>query len=192
MKNPVRNVVVEYKNKRSRKRNGSLWGDLDLKSISREVEPVLPQSLVKGSAHSDVSEPLVSKAKSTFRDDLPVIVADEIFDGDQTTKEPDVVEDVEFEIEASVTHPSPKSELSESRSTKRKIRPVGRTKIATSQQPHRATTLSVTDKDLRTELKFLESENGSLRRELITKLRLENENLSAMLARMGQRTAHKI
>jgi len=191
VKNPVRNVVVEYKNKRSRKANGSLWGDLDLKSISREVETVLPQSEVKGSAHSDVSEPLVKKPKNTVWVDLPVIVADEKFEDDQTTSEPDVVEAVEFKIEVPVTHPSPKAEHSKSPSIEHKNSSVGSTGIATSQQHHKVTTLSVTDMDLRTELTFLESENASLKRELITKLRLENENLSAMLARMRRRTAHE-
>lgn len=191
MKNPVRNVVVEYKNKRSRKANGSLWGDLDLKSISREVETAVSQSPIKGPAHFDVSEPLANKVKNTVRNDLPVIVADEKFEDDQTTREPDVVETVEFEIEAPVTHPSPKSELSESPSSKHKNPSVGSTSIATSRPRQKGTTLSVMDMDLHTELTFLESENASLKRELITKLRLENENLSAMLARMGQRTAHK-
>ncbi|MEL4073549.1 hypothetical protein WKW50_26040, partial [Ochrobactrum sp. GPK 3] len=38
MKNPIRNVVVEYKNRRARKSGNALWGNLDLKSIAREVE----------------------------------------------------------------------------------------------------------------------------------------------------------
>lgn len=38
MKNPIRNVVVEYKNRRALKKKNSLWGNLDLKSISRDVE----------------------------------------------------------------------------------------------------------------------------------------------------------
>jgi hypothetical protein len=185
VKNPVRNVVVEYKNKRSRKGNGSLWGNLDLKSISREVETAVSLSPIKGPAHSDISAPVANKAKNILQDDLPVIVADGKFEDDQTTREPDVVEAVGFEVDATVTNPSPKTERSENPS-------VGSTSIATSRRHKKGTTFSTTDKDLLTELTFLESENASLKGELITKLRLENENLSAMLARMGQRTAHKI
>jgi len=184
VKNPVRNVVVEYKNKRSRKENRSLWGDLDLKSISREVETVLPQSPIKGPAHSDVSEPLVNKAKNAVRNDLSVIAADQKFEDARTTRESDFVEVVEFEKEASTDNRLPKSELSKNPS-------VGKLRMSTSRPHRKATALSITNMDLRTELTFLESENASLKRELITKLRLENENLSAMLARMGQRTAHK-
>lgn len=38
MKNPNRNVIVEYKSRRTRKNRNSLWGNLDLKSIARSVE----------------------------------------------------------------------------------------------------------------------------------------------------------
>lgn len=191
MKNPVRNVVVEYKNKRSRKGNGSLWGDLDLKSISREVETAVSQSPTKDAIQPDVSEPPVNKANNTVRNDLSMIVADQKFENDQTTRVPVIAPAVRFEKEGSANNPPPKSELSESPSTKHKNPPGGKTRITTSRPHRKVATLSVTDIDLRTELRSLESENASLKKQLITKLRLENENLSAMLARMGQRTADK-
>ena len=56
MKNPNRNIVVEYKNKRTRKGSSSLWGNLDLKSIARQVEADAPQSPVEVRAQPDLSK----------------------------------------------------------------------------------------------------------------------------------------
>ena len=191
MKNPVRNVVVEYKNKRGRNTNASLWGNLDLKSISREVETDIPQSPAEIDTPSAVSEPPVNVKKNTVRDDLSAIASDEDFEDAQTTREPSVVETVELEKVAADHNPVPKLETSEKIAIKQKKQSVRRTQITALPQQHEAVTLSVTDRDLRTELAFLESENASLKRELCAKLHLENDELSQMHARIDQRAAHK-
>lgn len=61
MKTPNRNVVVEYKNRRSRKDSASLWGNLDLKSIAEEVDALI----VTSPAESDAVQP--SSKKMTLR-----------------------------------------------------------------------------------------------------------------------------
>src|SRR5690606_37615968 len=65
MKNPNRNIVVEYKNKRARKGSSSLWGNLDLKSIARQVEADAPQSPMDAQVQPDLSKPIESKTETT-------------------------------------------------------------------------------------------------------------------------------
>lgn len=59
MKKPQRNFVIEYKSGRRKtdaKAPSSIWGNLDLKSVARDVETVLPPQL-PGDAHLVASEP---------------------------------------------------------------------------------------------------------------------------------------
>ncbi|WP_312407871.1 hypothetical protein [Rhizobium sp.] len=59
MKKPQRSFVVEYKSGRRKadsKAPSSIWGNLDLKSVARDVEPVLPSDL-SGSDNIMSSEP---------------------------------------------------------------------------------------------------------------------------------------
>jgi len=191
VKNSARNVVVEYKNKRARKGSASLWGSLDLKSISREVEAAISQSPVKVAANSGFFNSPVSKAENTAKDDLLAIMADENVAEVQSKREPSVIGALELEKEAVAADPLPKSGTYERIDSKHKNLSVGGTRIATSSLHPKMTTLSVADMDLGTELTLLESENASLKRELIAKLRLENDNLSLMLMLLDQRTAHK-
>ncbi len=71
MKNPNRNIVVEYKNKRTRKGSSSLWGNLDLKSIARQVEADAPQSPVEARVQPDLSKPIERKTETTTINAVP-------------------------------------------------------------------------------------------------------------------------
>lgn len=60
MKKPQRNFVIEYKSGRRKadvKAPSSIWGSLDLKSVARDVETVLPPQL-PGDANLVASEPV--------------------------------------------------------------------------------------------------------------------------------------
>ncbi|MFP3786587.1 hypothetical protein, partial [Burkholderia sp. SIMBA_024] len=65
MKNRIRNVVVDYKNKRTRKGSSSLWGNLDLKSITEQVEADAPQSPMDAQVQPDLSKPIERKTETT-------------------------------------------------------------------------------------------------------------------------------
>lgn len=184
MKNPVRNVVVEYKNKRARKGNASLWGNLDLKSIAREVEADTLQAPMDVRAEADLPALPDNKARVNNPNVVPQIVTATAAIED--VGKPFVVD--ALEPERAMMEPSPvqKPEVTEEIGVKQKTRTSGRgVRKGVSQKTRTATRLVATT-DIRAELSFLEQENGSLKHELIAKLRTENENLSAMLERVEQ------
>ena len=182
MKNPVRNVVVEYKNKRARKGNVSLWGDLDLKSIARQVEADTLQATMDACAEFDLPEPRDNRTEvidpNVVQKTAPSIETIE------AKREPSVVDVAEPERAIIVSDPVQKLEIV----VRQKNRSVLRGgKKAVSQKTNTAT-CSVATTDIRAELLYLEQENASLKRELIARLRAENANLCAMLERAEQRS----
>ncbi|WP_235920583.1 hypothetical protein [Brucella tritici] len=182
MKNPVRNVVVEYKNKRARKGNVSLWGDLDLKSIARQVEADTPQATMDACAEFDLPEPRDNRTEvidpNVVQKTAPSIETIE------AKREPSVVDVAEPERAIIVSDPVQKLETVVRRKNRSVLRGV---KKAVSQKTKTAT-CSVATMDICAELLYLEQENASLKRELIAKLRAENANLCAMLERAEQRS----
>ncbi|MHC5232977.1 hypothetical protein [Brucella sp. LJL56] len=182
MKNPVRNVVVEYKNKRARKGNVSLWRSLDLKSIAREVEADALQAPMHVRAEADLPEPPDNKSKVINPNVVPQIVT--AAEAIEEEGGPSVVDAVEPERAIMVPNPVQKPEIIVGRKSRTSGRGV-RTKVS---QQTRAATRRVATIDIRDELSFLEQENVSLKRELIAKLHAENENLYAMLERAEQRS----
>ncbi|KAB2724329.1 hypothetical protein [Brucella intermedia] len=187
MKNPVRNVVVEYKNKRARKGNFSIWGNIDLKSIAREVEADATQAPVCVPAVSDLPALPDNKAEVFDQKDLPQTVpASGAVEVGRKPVAADVVEtasgvlasDREQEPENAAQINVRQKNPSIQRGSKNRV--LQKTKTA-----YRiASTI-----DIHAELSFLEQENASLRRELIAKLRAENANLYAMLQLAEQRFA---
>lgn len=70
MKNPVRNVVVEYKNRRTPKNAAGLWGNIDLKSIADAVEgdlPVHTPSSIVEKPNGKPAEDLISTPPTSCR-----------------------------------------------------------------------------------------------------------------------------
>jgi len=193
MKNPVRNVVVEYKNKRARKGNISLWGDLDLKSIAREVEADTPQAPMDLRAKFCHPEPIDNKAEIKSLDvGLQTATATEKIDDAPLERELSVISAPEPEKAIIPPNPAQKPEITgdiiitrNNRSVRRDVRKAMPQKVKKARHP-------VVETDIRAALLFLENENASLKRELIDKLRLENENLFGMLKRAEQRTTQSM
>lgn len=190
MKNPVRNVVVEYKNRRARKENVSLWGNIDLKSIAREVEADTPQSPRDVRAEPRLSEPTGNKAEIKGPEIMPQIaaatekIADISFEQGISIIDGPEPEDVEI-------YPKPVQNLEILAETivKQKNSPVQRGVRNDVRQKQEIAIDSNADTDIRAELSFLETENASLKHELIAKLRVDNRQLLSMLRQLEQRSA---
>ncbi|MDT6942252.1 hypothetical protein RI570_19435 [Brucella pseudogrignonensis] len=191
MKNPIRNVVVEYKNKRTRKGNSSLWGGLDLKSISREVEATILQSSDEVATQTGAPDLRLNLTKYTVAEKLRGTAVAKNIDEYQAQKKASVVETLELQKGVPDTGPFPPSELTPHITPKKNDRPVQDRARVVQKKQQRAVIYSAGDEDVVSELSFLERENASLKRELIAKLRLENENMAAMIARAEQRLAQK-
>ncbi|MCK4204891.1 hypothetical protein J3U99_08945 [Brucella pituitosa] len=67
MKFPGKRLIVEYKNRRSHKSGNSLWGDINLKEIAREVETdlSLPENVEQVDFEKAVTDPITHSAHST-------------------------------------------------------------------------------------------------------------------------------
>lgn len=184
MKNPVRNVVVEYKNKRSRKGNGSLWGNLDLKTIAREVAAdTLPASAVAREG-ADFTSPPDNEAK---RNDTKIVKKQMApVEANEVDIRALVVDKVDPE-QAMIT-PDPLHEpIIREGTVSRKKNPSPPRNLRTGELRNTQTRAAAFT-DIQRELWFLEQENASLKRQLIAKLRQENEDMVAMLERAEQRT----
>lgn len=185
MKNPVRNVVVEYKNKRARKGNVSLWGNLDLKSIAREVEADTAQPPIDVHAKPGSSEPTANNAKIKVLEVSPV-AAEKLKDA-AIEREPTVSDVVETQKATNVPDPVSEPDIVVEIDVMPKRRSVQRGSRKIAPQKKKKATLPLAEPNIHSELLSLESENASLKRELISKLRVENENLLVMITRADQR-----
>ncbi|KAB2784144.1 hypothetical protein F9K97_18895 [Brucella anthropi] len=187
MKNPIRNVVVEYKNKRTRKGSSSLWGNLDLKSIAEQVEADAPQSPMEVRVQPDLPKPIERRTENA------------------TTKVVSQTEPVIEQVEEALSKP----ELSNMDASKpeeaplameeqqtanmvadaiaRKKKPSVRRRMKKS-APQKQETVNrvVAEPDIQAELSALEIENADLKCELAARLRMENRQLHKMLRRLEQ------
>lgn len=191
MKNPVRNVVVEYKNRRARKENVSLWGGLDLKSIAREVEEDTPQSRVEVHAEPHRSEIISNEADTNVTEVVPKVVAvTETIANAPLVQESPIIGLLEIEATPIVPDPFQKPDIAEDVIDRQKNPPVRRGVKNVALQMQKIATESDLDADIRAELSFLETENASLKRELVAKLRVENRHLLTMLRQLERRSSN--
>ncbi|WHS30150.1 hypothetical protein QLQ09_00750 [Brucella sp. NM4] len=188
MKNPIRNVVVEYKNKRARKTGTSLWGSLDLKSIAREVEADVPLSLPEVKLTPNLPEQAASKVETKAV--KPVPAAEPVFV--DIAESPLVTTSSAAEVSQLETTPdetvAPRMlELTEAvvvRAKKPSIRSGVRNVVPRKQSFQDQL---VAEADIQAELLSLEIENVNLKRELMAKLRAEKILLLAIARRLRQR-----
>ncbi|MBR7653783.1 hypothetical protein KCX83_15800 [Brucella oryzae] len=179
MKNPIRNVVVEYKNKRARKGSASLWGNLDLKSIARQVETDAPQSPLDAQVEPDLSQPIERKAEAT------------------TIKAVSQTEPVLEQLEDALSEPEllniDASKLEEAASKIEKMQTANtagnaavRDKKPAVRRPvkQQAAIRVFAEPDIQAELSALKIENAELKRELAARLATENRQLLKMLQRL--------
>ncbi len=188
MKNPNRNVVVEYKNRRARKGSSSLWGNLDLKSIARQVKADTPQSPLDVQLQSDLTRPVESSTdiKSTKAVSLTEPVIEKVDDAsagpalfDIDTPEPE---------EAPTTREEPQTAgITEATVVGEKKPFVRRRLKKLVLQKQEATNWIVAASDIQAELLALEIENADLKRELVARLRAENGQLVKMLRQLEHR-----
>ena len=188
MKNPIRNVVVEYKNKRARKGPASLWGNLDLKSIARQVEADVPQSPKEAQVQPDLSKPIERKAETTTINAMsraePVTATVE-----EVPREPELSNSDASKLEEAA---SPIEEMQTANTARnapvREEKPSVRGRVKKSVPFKRETANQViAEPDIQAELSALEIENADLKRELVARLSTENRQLLKMLRRLEQR-----
>ncbi|MGK9086092.1 hypothetical protein KXR64_20125 [Brucella intermedia] len=185
MKKPARNVVVEYKNKRARKKSVSLWGNLDLKTIAREVEADTVQSPVTAPADPGLPETAENKAEVKDTNMGLRVVAE--------TQVPEARDEL---AAAEIAVPQPaairidpaKSKTAEKLAVRQKKRSGQHRPSNSMLRETEMVTRPVTIPDIRVELSMLEQENADLKRELIAKLSEENGKLSGMLERAQHRS----
>ncbi|WP_421566657.1 hypothetical protein [Ochrobactrum sp. EDr1-4] len=193
MKTPNRNVVVEYKNRRSRKDSASLWGNLDLKSIAEEVDALI----VTSPAESDAVQPS-SKKNDVETTSKLAKTPPRILSVKEDIAEAAIRDDISVVDTVAITAtpvPTPPvqiaSEKAEARGVVEKKPSQARNKKA-AQPNERVIERVSSDDEIRAELSHLEMENTDLKRELSTKLRKENQALLTMFKRLEIRTRRKI
>lgn len=193
MKTPNRNVVVEYKNRRSRKDSASLWGNLDLKSIAEEVDALIVTSPAESGAAKSLSEKIDIETASKLAKTPPRILS-----GKEDIAEVAIRDDISV-VDAVATTDTPvpmpivqiASEKAEARGVVGEKPSQARNRKAA--QPNKRVVERVSsDDEIRAELSHLEMENTDLKRELRTKLREQNQALLTMLKRLEIRTRRKI
>lgn len=187
MKNPIRNVVVEYKNKRARKGSASLWGNLDLKSIARQVEADAPESPMDAQVQPDLSMPIERNTETTTIKAIsqaePVIEQIE-----EALNEPKLSNmDASIPEEASLTREELQTANMVADAIVREKKPSVRRRMKKSVgQKQEAANRMVAEPDIQAELSALEIENADLKRELAARLGAENRQLLKMLRRLEQ------
>jgi len=188
MKNPNRNVVVEYKNRRARKGSSSLWGNLDLKSIARQVKADAPQSPLDVQLQSDLTRPV---ERSTDIKSIKVVsltepVVEKVDDAPAGPALSDI--DTPEPEEAPTTREEPQTAgITEVTVVVEKKPFVRRRLKKLVLQKQEATNWIAAASDIQAELLALEIENADLKRELVARLRAENGQLVKMLRQLEHR-----
>ncbi|WP_408914428.1 hypothetical protein [Brucella pseudogrignonensis] len=187
MKNPNRHIVVEYRNRRARKGSSSLWGNLDLKSIARQVETDVSQSLMDAQVEPDLSKTIERKTETTIIKAIsraePIIqqVEDALSEPELSNMDASGPEEALIAMEELRT-----ANLAENSVTREK-KPSVRGRIKKSVPfKQEAVNRIVAEPDIQAVLSALEIENADLKRELADRLRIENRQLHKMLERLEQ------
>ena len=187
MKNPNRNIVVEYKNKRARKGSSSLWGNLDLKSIARQVEADAPQSPMDAEVQPDLSKPIERGTENATA--KVVAYAEPVIEQvEEAPREPNLSNiDASKPEEASLAIDELQTANMAENSVVGEEKPsVRRGMKKSAPQKQEAAIRVFAEPDIQAELSALEIENAELKRELAARLRMENRQLHKMLRRLEQ------
>jgi len=185
MKNPNRNIVVEYKNKRTRKGSSSLWGNLDLKSIAEQVEADAPQSPMEVRVQPDLPKPIERRTENATT--KVVAHAEPVIEQvEEALSEPELSNmDASKPEEASLaTEELQTANMAENSVVREKKPSVPRRKKKSVPVKREAVSRIAAEPDIQAELSALEIENADLKRELAARLRMENRQLLKMLRRL--------
>ncbi|MEB2846720.1 hypothetical protein GAO09_10960 [Rhizobiales bacterium RZME27] len=179
MKKPQRNFVIEYKSGRRKteaKAPSSIWGDLDLKSVARDVETVLPDEL-SGDAKTVESEHAKppegpAPAISILDHHAPISTGVEV--GEPSQYEDTATDDVgktpdENDAREIADHAAPELQARKPRKTSK-----GRRAVEIRPLPKTGNNTPVEHDTEPDDLEQLEAENRFLKTMLAAKLRKEN------------------
>ena len=188
MKNPNRNIVVEYKNKRARKGPASLWGNLDLKSIARQVEADVPQSPKEAQVQPDLSKPIERKAETTTiktksqSEPVTAKVEEALNEPELSNMDASKPEEASLAMEELQTANTAGNAIvrEKTRAVRRRVKKSVPFKRETANR-------IIAEPDIQAELSALEIENVDLKRELAGRLGMENRQLLKMLRQLEQR-----
>ncbi|MFK4823089.1 hypothetical protein ACI0FS_23465 [Ochrobactrum quorumnocens] len=187
MKNPNRNVIVEYKNRRTRKNRNSLWGNLDLKSIARSVEednsvqsaPVIPpqpapidpdtSSLIVNATVSVPEFKALTEPAKVIKPEMPSGIPDELQEPPLSPKMAQIPTLSTIALPTNVRSTAQRRNTSLLVSKKRRVAKIS------------------VDYAVKDELSALEIENTALKHRLIVKLRAENNQMKRMLECLVER-----
>lgn len=184
MKNPNRNIIVEYKNKRARKGSASLWGNLDLKSIARQMEAEAdePQS------PKDAQVPSKPIERNTVTTTIKAIsqaksVIEQVEEALNEPELPNLDSSIPEEVSLTMKELQPAIMVADAIVREKKPSVRRRMKKSAGQKPEAANRV-VAEPDIQAELSALEIENSDLKRELAARLGSENRQLLKMLRRL--------
>ncbi|MBB5704568.1 hypothetical protein FHS76_004490 [Ochrobactrum daejeonense] len=188
MRNPNRNIVVEYKNKRTRKGSSSLWGNLDLKSIARQVEADAPQSPMEVQAQPDLPKPIERRTENATTKVVAYaeLVIEQVEEAPRAPKlsyiDASGPEEVLIAMEELQT-----ANMAGNAAVREKKPSVRRRMKKSVPFKREVANRIVAEPDIQAELSALENENADLKRELAARLRMENRQLHKMLRRLEER-----
>jgi len=185
MKNPIRNVVVEYKNRRARRGGNSLWGNLDLKSIARDVEEdakaPAPVEQTQPAIAETSSEPVAKILEPTPQVEAIVEPKIGVADAPETITAEAEVAPQETQKPAAAKATTSSARTRKKLNTPRRLKPLADKPVKVKPAPKAAA-------DILDELAALEAENVVLKRQLAEKLSIENKRMRKMLLRIETQT----
>ncbi|WP_152027372.1 hypothetical protein [Brucella pituitosa] len=168
MKNPVRNVVVEYKNRRTPKNAAGLWGNIDLKAIADEVEIDLPVHTPPTIVVKPNEEPAGEFTSN------PQSISEDVQAGQEAIDLPPDIIGIDENVQNLVPDAIAKAPKPD------KPVPI---KTVKSVRAKKLPPVALQPTTFADELKILEAENAALKKQLLMKLSAENRKLRNMLAR---------
>lgn len=186
MKNPNRNVIVEYKNRRTRKTRNSLWGNLDLKLIAQSV----------GEDTSLQSAPVMPPESTPIGPDTSILIVNNTIGASELDALAESAPDIKQGLPSGMLDEQQDAPLSPKMAQKLALLTMASPTNARSIVQRRNTNLLVSkrervaklsmDQASKDELVTLQIENTKLKQRLVVKLRAENNQMKRMLERLKQ------
>lgn len=182
------NFIVEYKTSRrqTKARPTSIWGNLDLQAVARQVEadndlpanvPAVTASPLEAARVSGSREAVLDARSEIADQPATTIDVSQAADHEPISTETSGLPVAPLSLEPATRRPANKAS---SKSSPRKGR---------GQAPNHPAALDRRDRPLQAaypdELAALEAENRHLKRLMIVRLRAENSRLKSMLSRFG-------
>ncbi|TCN34121.1 hypothetical protein [Sinorhizobium americanum] len=198
MKTPQRRFVVEFKSGRRQPKaqTNSIWGDTDLKALSREVEDTAPHlfnsdeaPVTPASAEARPADPLNAKSVNERADNVdgaPAAIASADGVGVGVSKHNEADHPAEAVVQVQESQPPSPPRTTSADTPRKRARRAAQTIAHNSKLGHvgrKAETRPIDNPISLDELAALEAENNRLKRLLAEQLRAQNLRLKEMLER---------